>query len=608
MIGILRQASMVLLVLAVPVRAQFAGLAATDDGKQLLFTSQMLLKGAKASTPWPENRLYQFGSGRVELVVERGSLAPHSSHASDDGVAHPSISGDGRVIGFTFNGVCRTPMDCLEVVNRVEVRGLETLNLGPGFVQIGRDGLWALVTNQVYDYSQPQSRGISTTSNLLELSTGQRTTPPGPALSLDGHLSLFTLASDGAVLTVQFDLTAPIGVEGVVAPAYGIWKRGQFTQIPLPPGDPMGPFALSSDAGTIVSYSYSPAVRKSRIVVTSMKQGKSTTVVEGDPGQRLIFMAVSNNGQQVLYRVALSGNVNGPCFVWDAATGITTEVPMQAGELATDGTLSGGGTVAFVATSHFRIVKFEIPSKIASPLFSQTPFCEDPVPLAGGSLARLHCVFPGPPASLEGKVAYDGYAMPLLYSAPGEIAVQIPWEWDNFFPPTLSLKVSGDSPFEASQPLQVFDGAPRILPSDSGQPSLFGIKIIKGDWSGLLTSQPAPGDVFYIYMTGLGWTANRETTGVPASSTLPNPIQWKLACQFLPRSPFAELLFAGLAPGTIGVYQTAFRMPQGGSTVPATGIRCLLESPAMSVSFGPDLPVYGVSGHGGFTSASGMER
>ena len=96
---------MVLLVLAVPVRAQFAGLAATDDGKQLLFTSQMFLKGAKASTPWPENRLYQFGSGRVELVVERGSLAPQSSHASDDGVAHPSISGDGRVIGFTFNGV-----------------------------------------------------------------------------------------------------------------------------------------------------------------------------------------------------------------------------------------------------------------------------------------------------------------------------------------------------------------------------------------------------------------------------------------------------------------------------------------------------------------------
>ena len=194
--------------------------------------------------------------------------------------------------------------------------------------------------------------------------------------------------------------------------------------------------------------------------------------------------------------------------------------------------------------------------------------------------------------------------MPILYSVPGEIGVQIPWEWgDNFVPQTLFLRVASDSPFEGSQPLRVYAGAPRILPSDEGQPGLFGLKIVKGDWSGLLTSQPATGDVFYLYMTGLGWTERPEATGAPASRAAPNPIQWKLDCQFLPDGQFAELLFAGMAPDAIGVYQTAFRMREWNGTGPAAGIRCILTSPVMSVPFGPGIPVYGLTGRGSFAVA-----
>ncbi len=597
--------SIVVLLLAAPVCAQFAELVATDDGKQLFFTSQMLMKGAKAASPWPESRLFQFGPGGVSLVVERGALTPQDSHGSGDGVAHPSASGDGSVIGFTVNDVCRTPTNCVETVNRVEVRGHGAFDLGDGIVQISRDGRWALLLTEVHDYPQPMVVGISIQSTLLELSTGQRTTPPMPPYA-DGHPSRFTLASDGAVLSVQFDPTAPPGIGGFPVPIYGVWKRGQFTRIQMPPGEQLHPFALSGDAGTIVSYGYRPSGRQAliHIVGTSLKLGKSTTVFESsDPGQMPVFMAASNDGQRILYRVRTSDSLNGPAFVWDSATGASSPIALQAGELATDGTLSGDGRVAFVATTHSRIVKFDTRSKTALPLFPQTPYCDDPGPLAGGSLARLHCIFPGPAEKLDGKIAYDGNAVPLLYSIPGEIGVQIPWAWDNFFPPTLSLTVASDSPFEASQPLQVYDGAPRILPSDSGQPSLFGLKIIKGDWSGLLTSQPAQGDVFYIYMTGLGWTERQEATGVPASRAAPNPIQWKLACRFLPDGEFAESLFAGLAPGTIGIYQTAFRVPEGSSTVPATGIRCVLMSPSLAGEFGPGLPVYGLMGNVAWGSA-----
>lgn len=393
------------------------------------------------------------------------------------------------------------------------------------------------------------------------------------------------------------DRTAPPGIGGVTPPAYGIWRRGEFTRIPLPAGEGLAPFALSGDGGTVVSYGYVPSGGPSRIAVTSLRLGKSTTVFEsGNPEQVPVFMAASNNGQIILYRVTAPGSLSGPSFVWDAATGAVTPIALETGELASDGTLSGDGKVAFVATTQFRIVRFDIGSKTVSPLFPQTPLCEDPGPLGGGSLARLRCAFPGGTENLEGKVDYNSGAMPVVYSIPGEIGVQIPWEWDNFFPPTLSLKVASDSPFEASQPLRVYDGAPRILPNDSGKPSLFGIKIIKDDWSGFVTGTPAPGDVFYIYMTGLGWTERREKPGVPASHAAPNPIQWRLDCRFLPDGNTLELLFAGLAPDTTGVYQTAFRMPRESGGVPATGIRCTLESPIAYVEFGPCLPVRGLQG------------
>ena len=182
--------------------------------------------------------------------------------------------------------------------------------------------------------------------------------------------------------------------------------------------------------------------------------------------------------------------------------------------------------------------------------------------------------------------------MPLVYSVAGEAGVQIPWQWDNFVPPTLSFTASSDSPFQAMQPLRVYDAAPAMLPSSAG---LFGIQMVKGDWSGMVTSQPAPGDLVYLYMTGLGWPRNEETTGVAASPTSVNPIQWDLSCRFLPQEKPAELQFAGIAPGLLGVYQTAFRISIDAGDAPMTGIECTLTTPGgRAAKFGPGIPTVGI--------------
>jgi uncharacterized protein (TIGR03437 family) len=599
---------MSLLLLATGVRAQFTELVATDDGKQLFFTSQLLLKGVESQSAFPETRLYRIGAKGVEVFAERGPLAPTQGFSSSDGVSRPSVSGDGGVVGFTLNNICVSGADCIAPTNRVEVHGRGTLDLGPGVVQVSRNGRWAVLYNVVYDYSQPMGIGISVTTTLIDLLFGQRTTLPGPFAPPGGvPPSAFILAFDGTLLLTRPDLKSPTGIGGVAVPIFGLWKQGQFTPIPTPSGDNLAPFALSDDASTVFAYGYptDPQSAQSRIVALSLASRKATTIFEAkDSSMMPIFMGESNSGQRVLYRVASLGTLNGPAFVWDGATGTTTTVPLATGEIATDGTLSGDGAVAFVATTQARIVKFDLASKTVSPLFPQMPYCDDPGPVGGGSLVRLHCPFSAASSMKNGQVLYDGQPMPLLYSIPADIGVQIPWQWDNFVPPRLSFQVASDSPFQASQPLRVYDAAPAILPADPGESSLFGIKMVKGDWSGLLNSQPLPGDIVYIYMTGLGPPESPETTGVAASLTRANAIRYGLTCRFLPQTQPAETLFAGMAPGMTGIYQTAFRIPSGAGVGALTGIECVLSTPTLAATFGPGIPVFGLMGSGTYSGTS----
>jgi hypothetical protein len=77
-----------------------------------------------------------------------------------------------------------------------------------------------------------------------------------------------------------------------------------------------------------------------------------------------------------------------------------------------------------------------------------------------------------------------------------------------------------------------------------------------------------------------------------------NAARWRKA--FLPQQQPAELLFAGIAPGMFGIYQTAFRIPAGAT--PLTGIECTLASPSVAVRFGPGIATFGIpsGAFGGF--------
>jgi uncharacterized protein (TIGR03437 family) len=196
-----------------------------------------------------------------------------------------------------------------------------------------------------------------------------------------------------------------------------------------------------------------------------------------------------------------------------------------------------------------------------------------------------------PAADLAGKVFYQDSPLPVVYSRPGNLGVQIPWQWDNFSAPVITWNVPSPSGFEPTPHISEPDGAPVMLPADPAAPkSFFGIDIFKGDWSGPLVAQPLAGDIVNIYMAGLGPVTGDVTTGVPAPLDSLRPIQWSLSCQFLPQTSAAKTLFAGLAPGTLGVYQVTLQIPPDAGDAPMTGIQCRLTGANQSVQFGPGLP------------------
>jgi uncharacterized protein (TIGR03437 family) len=264
------------------------------------------------------------------------------------------------------------------------------------------------------------------------------------------------------------------------------------------------------------------------------------------------------------------------------------------GELGIDGALSGSGEFAFVSTDHARIVRFQIGTGAVSNVFPVQLGCDNPGPVALGSLVRLHgCTFSGTVADLQGHVSYNGVETPVLYAHNGEVGIQIDWYKDFWGNDTLSNDLLNSSPFQAEQSLAINDAAPMILPADPGTGSLFGIQIIKGDFSGYVTRSPLPGDIIHMYMTGLGWVNDRPAIGVPATAA--NRMQWKLACRFQPGGQMVTPLWAGLAPGMLGVYQTTFAVPSGSGPVTTTDLSCTLTTPSgQTGTFGPGTRVFGM--------------
>jgi uncharacterized protein (TIGR03437 family) len=564
---------MLLLLAAIPAFAQFSQLAATDDGKQLYFASQLLLKGSTESLAPAEARLYRWGADGVSLFAERGALAPRNAFTGGDGVSDPQVSGDGSVVGFTFNDICPSSGDCDQPINQEgEIRGTVTQDLGPGVLQLSRNGQWALLTVTNNDPTVEEFQS----STLIDLTTGRQTSVPPPGFSVSFE-AFHTVASNGTLLIEQNNIL-------------GLWKQGQFTPIQFPRRRALYPIALSDNASTLFLSGVDGSPPTLSIVAMNLASGKLTTVFQPkDATQIPSFMGASNNGQIVLYLYTTPSSPYGPAFIFNAATGASTPISLPSGELVFDGTLTGGGDFAFLLTSAGRFVRVTLATGAVDTLFPATPLCGPTVDAVPGSFVLLDCNVTGSVSDLQGQILVDGIPMPILYVTASGIGAQMPWEAGGSFleESIVTLNTPNSSPFQASQPLALWDMLPQFVPADPGTSPLLGLKLIKADWSGLLTTQPAPGDVFYAYMTGLGPVNGPMLDGVPAPINPPAPILGSLTCQFAATGSPATTLSAGLAPGAIGFYQVAFQLPADAGPEPISCISCSWPGGAFAQLCGP---------------------
>ncbi len=170
----------------------------------------------------------------------------------------------------------------------------------------------------------------------------------------------------------------------------------------------------------------------------------------------------------------------------------------------------------------------------------------------------------------------------LVYQIPWELSLPLAdyrFEIVNSSPSHFELRQTLNATVELTSP--AFFDVPSS--SDPARPSAFAANPLAahGDFSRLVTrADPVrPGEVVHLWAVNLGPVQYQPLTGEAAHADVPSPVSMTdFACIGDEVSGRLEVLYTGLAPGMIGIYQVSLRLPNftPGSSSNGTvfGIRC----------------------------------
>jgi len=192
-------------------------------------------------------------------------------------------------------------------------------------------------------------------------------------------------------------------------------------------------------------------------------------------------------------------------------------------------------------------------------------------PVAPGSMATLFGTFavaaPAQagslplPRSLGGlSVQFGAVAAPLLYVSNSQVNLQVPWEVSPQNPGALTITVNGQSATLAAPVSPFAPGLFSLSAAGTGPGA-----ILDSTYHLLDASRAAlPGSsIIQIFCTALGPVTNQPASGAVAPSA-PLAETTSLPTVTIGGIP-APVLFSGLAPGLVGVYQVNALVPPGAS-------------------------------------------
>jgi uncharacterized protein (TIGR03437 family) len=152
------------------------------------------------------------------------------------------------------------------------------------------------------------------------------------------------------------------------------------------------------------------------------------------------------------------------------------------------------------------------------------------------------------------SVLIGGIPAPLFYVSAGQINAQIPFELDPA--KQYQVVVNANGALTAAQTIQLAARTP-------GLAAFFDGGVIAQHWvdSSLVSaSSPArPGEYLVMYLVGMGQTDYAVASGA-ASPGSPLARATSAPVVMLGGSP-APVLFAGLTPGSVGLYQIDIQVP-----------------------------------------------
>jgi uncharacterized protein (TIGR03437 family) len=198
------------------------------------------------------------------------------------------------------------------------------------------------------------------------------------------------------------------------------------------------------------------------------------------------------------------------------------------------------------------------------------------MPVAPGSLVSVYGTFPVSagqanvtpwPTTLSGlSMQFNGVQAPLVFASATQANVQVPWELAG--QTQASVTVSVGKATSTTQTVNLASFAPGVFTMNAqGQGAV--VDALTGEL--IAPSNPAKAGSTYIsvYCTGLGPVTNRPATGFAASATV-------LSQTIMPATVTiggvpASVIFSGLAPTFVGLYQVNVQVPAAvpyGNAVP----------------------------------------
>jgi uncharacterized protein (TIGR03437 family) len=183
------------------------------------------------------------------------------------------------------------------------------------------------------------------------------------------------------------------------------------------------------------------------------------------------------------------------------------------------------------------------------------------VQIYGTNLATQTAIAPVPlPTNLAGTtVLIGGIPAPLFYVSSGQIDAQIPFGLNAGSQYQIIVEVNGS--LSTPAPLQLGPVAPSLA-------NLTGTALAEHlDGTLVTAASPAqPGEFIVLYLSGLGATTNPVPSGAITPSN-PNTLSVPLVTPTMTlNGANIPIVFVGLTPTAVGLYQIDFQMP---ATVPA---------------------------------------